>query len=547
MSAAKNSWKARVASEYVRLRSSFGDEPDSDNDGGVSFAQQSAQRMAAPGALSVEARAAHVVRTLESAGSCKHTPDMEQLELTLAQMWHEIERIAATEQREGSDEHGGVVEIDGAILEGGGQIIRQSVALSTLTHTTIKLVRIRAGRSKPGLRAQHKAGIDLVAVMSGGRAEGSEVMSQEMVYTPAPATATWSETSLVGDAHGGGSVALMAQIALPVLCFARLQPSDEGSVVNLRLIGGTNAGFSPQIEFTQHVLVPTLRRLCGMDLNVSLIARGGSWGGGEVALSITPKPRVTLPPIILLDRGEVTRIVVRVWVNGAYADTVRDFAGMAMTAVVDRVSRALGRPVQRSDAPPAPPSSGGGALPLPVECIVEPALPLRTTGGQRVWNGAGILIIAETASGCLIAGSSLITRNISGKSRGGKRGKKRKGRGGGGGGGGGDRAAAAAAAAKAGAEEGARFATKMLTKELAHGGCVDEYLQDQLIVFMALAGGTSRMRCGPLSLHTKTAIHFAQLLTDAKFRVTPVAGAAEGGAGGDSGAVIVECDGCCFV
>ncbi len=38
---------------------------------------------------------------------------------------------------------------------------------------------------------------------------------------------------------------------------------------------------------------------------------------------------------------------------------------------------------------------------------------------------------------------------------------------------------------------------------LCRPGCVDEYMQDQLIIYMALAAGRSRVRCGPLSLHSE--------------------------------------------
>lgn len=78
----------------------------------------------------------------------------------------------------------------------------------------------------------------------------------------------------------------------------------------------------------------------------------------------------------------------------------------------------------------------------------------------------------------------------------------------------------------------------MLFNNLAHHGCVDDYLQDQvqiaeysiinvcvtlvvrfllqLIIFMALAEGKSQIRTGPLTLHTKTAIFVAELLTKVK-------------------------------
>lgn len=57
--------------------------------------------------------------------------------------------------------------------------------------------------------------------------------------------------------------------------------------------------------------------------------------------------------------------------------------------------------------------------------------------------------------------------------------------------------------------------------------------QDQLIVFMALASGRSRVRTiKPLTLHTTTAIHIAQLMTQAKFDVTE-----------EESTCIIQCDG----
>ena len=50
------------------------------------------------------------------------------------------------------------------------------------------------------------------------------------------------------------------------------------------------------------------------------------------------------------------------------------------------------------------------------------------------------------------------------------------------------------------------------TAQLGHGGCTDEHLQDQVIIFMALASGTSQLLTGPLSLHTKTSLYFGKAL-----------------------------------
>jgi hypothetical protein len=71
-------------------------------------------------------------------------------------------------------------------------------------------------------------------------------------------------------------------------------------------------------------------------------------------------------------------------------------------------------------------------------------------------------------------------------------------------------------------------------------GSVDEYLMDQLVIFMALARGKSKILCpAPTkisSLHLETAIYFSELLCGVKFRIEEV---------GD-GTRIIECDGMGF-
>lgn len=81
-------------------------------------------------------------------------------------------------------------------------------------------------------------------------------------------------------------------------------------------------------------------------------------------------------------------------------------------------------------------------------------------------------------------------------------------------------------------ESGKKVADELITY-INSQSCVDCHVQDQLIIFMALARGVSRIRCTlPLTMHTKTAIHIAELLTEAKFSIT------EEGATG-----IIECVG----
>uniref|UniRef100_A0A8D9ASW5 RNA 3'-terminal phosphate cyclase n=1 Tax=Cacopsylla melanoneura TaxID=428564 RepID=A0A8D9ASW5_9HEMI len=66
--------------------------------------------------------------------------------------------------------------------------------------------------------------------------------------------------------------------------------------------------------------------------------------------------------------------------------------------------------------------------------------------------------------------------------------------------------------------------------------CVDDYMQDQLIVLMALAKGKSRIKTGNITLHTKTAIHVAETMSRAKFNIVD----------NKDGTHIIECDGIGF-
>jgi RNA 3'-terminal phosphate cyclase (ATP) len=58
----------------------------------------------------------------------------------------------------------------------------------------------------------------------------------------------------------------------------------------------------------------------------------------------------------------------------------------------------------------------------------------------------------------------------------------------------------------------------------------DNRLQDQLIVFMALASGRSSMLCGEPTMHTRTGIAIAeQLLPAVRFTIEALPAAAGGG------------------
>lgn len=63
-------------------------------------------------------------------------------------------------------------------------------------------------------------------------------------------------------------------------------------------------------------------------------------------------------------------------------------------------------------------------------------------------------------------------------------------------------------------EETGKRAAKELLKSLQEGACVDQHCQDQIVVFMALAAGLSRVRVGEVTMHTKTAVYVVEQMTN---------------------------------
>lgn len=77
-----------------------------------------------------------------------------------------------------------MIEIDGSLYSGSGTLLRYGTSLATLTGKPLHMVRIRARRPKPGLRAQHLSALSACATISGGRLDNARVGSQEITYYP---------------------------------------------------------------------------------------------------------------------------------------------------------------------------------------------------------------------------------------------------------------------------------------------------------------------------------------------------------------------------
>jgi len=195
------------------------------------------------------------------------------------------------------------LRIDGSFGEGGGQILRTSLALALHLRRPLHLVNIRAHRQPPGLRRQHLACVLAATEISGGHVEGARLGSQEIRFEPGPLR-PGHYTFDIGTA---GSTTLLLQTLLPPLLLASA-PS------RLTLKGGTHNPHAPPFDFLDQVLLPLLQRM-GAQVKLKLV-RPGFYpkGGGVLEAAIEPVAR--LNPLALDQRGEVLDIHARAVVAG---------------------------------------------------------------------------------------------------------------------------------------------------------------------------------------------------------------------------------------
>jgi RNA 3'-phosphate cyclase len=181
----------------------------------------------------------------------------------------------------------GIVEVDGSIGEGGGQVLRLSVALGAATGTPVHVTNIRANRKKPGLRAQHLAAVKAVAQLTLADVEGLEMGSTDLTFSPnRPA-----EGEVRVDVGTAGSVTLVLQAVLGALSAPGAGPAE------VTVTGGTDVIMAPSWDYFTYVLVPTLGRV-GLDMDMECQTRGFfPKGGGEVVLR-TEELVSSLKPIV---------------------------------------------------------------------------------------------------------------------------------------------------------------------------------------------------------------------------------------------------------
>src|SRR5512143_4108781 len=192
-----------------------------------------------------------------------------------------------------------IISIDGSIGEGGGQILRTSLALSCVLRLPVEIGNIRRARQKPGLQPQHLTAVNAAAAVCRAEVEGARLSSTTIQFLP-DAVVSGDYYFNVSEKKGSaGSVPLVLQTVLPPLCFAN-GPST------VTVIGGTHVPWSPTAHYLEQVFSPMLARI---GVNAEILLEKWGWypaGGGKLTARIRPEKEAL--PLVVTGRGTLLRV-----------------------------------------------------------------------------------------------------------------------------------------------------------------------------------------------------------------------------------------------
>lgn len=408
------------------------------------------------------------------------------------------------------------VSLDGSTLEGGGQLARVALSLAAITNTPIHIYSIRANRgsgprrtdqtvnwkgskssvgrernhnsnnnsnarSEGGLKESHLAALQWLAAQCNAYVEGAEVGSREVTFIPGDG-GTYTRNSNSRKQHSGqpravarselvdlpsntitlqnpGSVWLIFQALYPFMIFestnTNLSPSDQSQphpqFTTITLHGGTNVSKSMSTEYVTQVFLPICQRIGLPETNISLVRRG--WAGnasqiGEVRITVQrpsktsspSNPHFHLPAFNTTNRGKIEAIDITVLAHPE--NTRRQLIAQLRDLIAEELE-----------------SQFGADMPA-INTIVD-----EDSEDPRRMD---ILLVARTDNGWRLGRDYL----------------------------GSGRTPKSQTELARMLETAARTVVRELDREIKRGGAVDEYMQDQLVVFQALAEGRSSVDGG---------------------------------------------------
>ncbi len=251
-----------------------------------------------------------------------------------------------------------MIEIDGSMHSGSGTVLRYAVALAVLRAEPLRVRNIRARRAKPGLRPQHQQAVRACAAFCGGRLQGDEVGSREIVFHPGRTRQGGVFRFDIGTA---GSATMLAFTLIPLALFAE-------KPCRFTLTGGVFQDFAPGAFHLRDVLLAHLEPM-GAKARLAVERPGYvPKGGGRLVLEVEPL-RSTLVPLRRLEPGRPRR-----------------FRGIALASHLaeEKVAERLAARCRELLA---------GEIPVEMDVRQDSSAPQK---------GAAFFLGAETSTGCIL-------------------------------------------------------------------------------------------------------------------------------------------------
>jgi RNA 3'-terminal phosphate cyclase (ATP) len=344
----------------------------------------------------------------------------------------------------------------------------------------------------------------MIKLISGGDIDAA-LGRMDVTYNPpmVPGEGV-GECSYNMDVGTAGSITLIMQALLPVLVFER----RDSPVLRLSLTGGTDVSFSPPMDHFARILLPLLQNM-GVQVSVQAMKRGYfPVGGGRLDLEVARLGVLSLTPLQLVSRGAV--LGARAMLHGAGPGVSATVLGALRRAVEEMVAQFL---LRRPNLLAA--GSVGG-----VEWLDDGDGDLGDThttddpgdeggrGGAPSGQGRkrrrgkggrdstlGVQVWLSCSSGALLGANCMCCDRDLSRFQ----------------------------------DEGLLSSlTDDLERRLAlvvdSGACIDEHTADQLVVYMALAAGESRLLVAPRdpqesSLHLESALRVAKIFSECEYSI----------------------------
>ncbi|NTV22954.1 MAG: RNA 3'-terminal phosphate cyclase [Nanoarchaeota archaeon] len=328
-----------------------------------------------------------------------------------------------------------MIELDGSFLEGGGQIIRTACSLSALTGIPFHISNIRGGREEPGLKSQHLACVNGVASQCNAEVQGAALGSTDLKFIPG--RLHFSSMNL--DIGTAGSVTLLLQAMLPIAIF-----SDKK--LHIKVTGGTDVANSPGIDYFINVFLPHIKRFADVEIEIQ---RRGYYPAGQGIVVLRVSPKYSMASFESFAYFHEYLLSERIRFNIGLKGSLVSICGISHAS-----KELLNREVAERQAKSARYALGGKNAPLFIETIYS----------ETSSPGSVVSLWAKYSLKETFDGSETIS---SGAGHLGERNMK--------------------------AEDVGRLAAESLLKTIRQNSMLDEHLADQLLIYLALAGGTIRV------------------------------------------------------